>query len=80
MTATLASVSLAHVGTGAAARIVAIADEDLGALAEVGLFEQSLITVERRRPLGGPVLLDSGAARIAIARAVAARTRVIPER
>jgi hypothetical protein len=36
------------------------------------------VTVERRLPAGGPVLVELGAVRIALARVVAGRTLVVP--
>lgn len=63
---------------GATGRVAAIADEDRLALSEVGLREGCRVTVERRLPGGGPVLVALGAARIALARIVASRTLVEP--
>lgn len=69
---------LSAVRPGMAVRIERMADEDVLALAEVGLRSGTPVRVERRLPFGGPVLLDVGPARIAVARAVAARTLVVP--
>jgi Fe2+ transport system protein FeoA len=72
-----ASGRLADAPAGAV-RVAGIAAEDAAALAEVGVRLGVLVRVERRLPFGGPVLLDVGAARVAVARAVAARTSVVP--
>jgi Fe2+ transport system protein FeoA len=76
MTARLAPRPLGTATAGVALTITTIADEDIVALAEVGLDEGSQVRVERMLPLGGPVLLESGPARVAIARSVARRTLV----
>lgn len=69
---------LSAVPPGVTVRIVRMSDEDVLALAEVGLIGGTAVTIERRLPFGGPVLLEVGPARIAVARAVAARTLVVP--
>jgi Fe2+ transport system protein FeoA len=74
----LAPLRLSALETGAAGVVVAIHDEDRVALADAGLREGSRVTVERRLPAGGPVLVELGAVRIALARVVAGRTLVVP--
>jgi Fe2+ transport system protein FeoA len=75
MTRSLSPTTLAERCSGTV-RVVEIAPEDAVALAEVGVRPGLDVTIERRLPFGGPVLLELGTARIAVARAVAARTIV----
>jgi len=76
--ALLASLPLSALEAGGTGRVVAIHDEDRVALADVGLREGCRVTVERRLPAGGPVLVEFGATRVALARVVAGRTLVVP--
>jgi Fe2+ transport system protein FeoA len=73
-------VSLAALEPGRAARVVAVAVADAERLAAEGLNPGDRVEVEVRLPLGGPVVVRIGRARIAIARAVAAGILVEVER
>jgi Fe2+ transport system protein FeoA len=64
---------------GAPARVVAVGPADVDRLAAEGLHLGERLEVEVRLPLGGPVVVRVGRARIAIARAVAAGILVDPE-
>ena len=72
-------VPLALLDPGAPARIVAIAAADAERLAAEGIHPGECVEVEARLPLGGPVVVRVGRARIAIARSVAAGVLVEPE-
>lgn len=76
LTRPLATRALVTLEAGESGRVAAIADDDLLALADVGIHEGSRIRVERRLPLGGPVIVEAGRARISVARPVGARTRI----
>ena len=73
-------ISLALLDAGAPGRVVAVAAVDVDRLAAEGLHAGERIEVEARLPLGGPVVVRVGRARIAIARAVAAGILVEPDR
>jgi Fe2+ transport system protein FeoA len=72
--------SLAALEPGRAARVVAVGVADAERLAAEGLHAGDRIEVEVRLPLGGPVVVRVGRARIAIARSVAAGVLVAMER
>jgi Fe2+ transport system protein FeoA len=74
------STSLAHVTVGVHARVIAVPPEDADRLAAEGLHRGDLLEVEARLPLGGPVVVRLGRARVAIARRVAAGILVEPGR
>jgi Fe2+ transport system protein FeoA len=64
---------------GAPGLVVAVRPADAARLAAEGLHAGERIEVETRLPLGGPVVVRVGRARIAIARAVAAGILVRPD-
>jgi Fe2+ transport system protein FeoA len=72
-------VPLVTLDAGAPARVVAVGPADADRLAAEGLHAGGQLEVEVRLPLGGPVVVRVGRARIAIARAVAAGILVDPE-
>ena len=57
---------------GAAAVVVAVPARDADRLAAEGLRPGDVLEVETRLPLGGPVVVRLGRARVALARRVAA--------
>jgi Fe2+ transport system protein FeoA len=57
---------------GARARVVAVPPEDVERLAAEGLHRGDILQVETRLPLGGPVVVRLGRARLALAQRVAA--------
>jgi ferrous iron transport protein A len=71
-------VSLADLDPGIAARVVAVPPDEVARLATEGLHRGDLLEVEARLPLGGPVIVRLGRARVALARRVAARIAVDP--
>lgn len=73
-------VPLLLLDAGSRARVVAVRPADVHRLAAEGLHAGERLEVEVRLPLGGPVVVRVGRARIAIARAVAAGILVEPER
>lgn len=73
-------VSLAALPPGRAARVVTIDLADIDRLAAEGLHPGDRVEVEVRLPLGGPVVVRVGRARIALARSVAAAILVEPGR
>jgi Fe2+ transport system protein FeoA len=72
-------VSLALLATGRPGLVVAVGRADVDRLAAEGLHAGERIEVEARLPLGGPVVVRVGRARIAIARSVAAAILVAPD-
>lgn len=73
-------VSLALLDPGEPARVVAVGPADAERLAAEGLHPGDRVEVEVRLPLGGPVVVRVGRARIAVARSVAAAILVDPGR
>jgi ferrous iron transport protein A len=71
-------VPLADLDPGVVARIVAVPPAEADRLAAEGLHRGDLLEVEARLPLGGPVVVRLGRARVALARQVAARIAVAP--
>jgi Fe2+ transport system protein FeoA len=65
---------------GISARVVSVPPGDADRLAAEGLHPGDSIEVEVRLPLGGPVVLRLGRARVAVARRVAAGILVRPGR
>lgn len=72
-------VPLLLLDAGAIARVVAVGPSDVERLAAEGLHAGERLEVEVRLPLGGPLVVRVGRARIAIARTVAAGILVEPE-
>lgn len=73
-------IPLAHLSVGARSRVVAVPPEDVERLAAEGLHRGDTLEVEAMLPLGGPVVVRLGRARLAIARRVAAGILVEPGR
>ncbi|HSW42907.1 MAG TPA: FeoA family protein [Patescibacteria group bacterium] len=65
-------IPLARLAAGACTRVVAIPPGDADRLAAEGLHRGDTVEVEAVLPLGGPVVVRLGRARVAIARRVAA--------
>jgi Fe2+ transport system protein FeoA len=70
--------TLARAVPGTAVRIRAVDPGDAAELAREGLLPGSLVTVATRTPLGGPLVVKLGRARLALALALAARIAVEP--
>lgn len=73
-------VSLVTLPPGRGARIVRVDPGDVERLAAEGLHPGDRVEVEVCLPLGGPVVVRVGRARIALARSVAAAILVEPGR
>lgn len=73
-------VSLVGLPPGRAARVVTVDPADVERLAAEGLHPGDCVEVEACLPLGGPVVIRVGRARIALARSVAAAILVEPSR
>lgn len=71
-------VSLLALDPGVAARVLKVPPADAERLAAEGLQAGDAIRVEARLPLGGPVVVRIGRARVALARSVAAGIVVRP--
>jgi len=65
-------IPLANLSVGARSRVVAVPPEEAERLAAEGLHRGDSLEVEVVLPLGGPVVVRLGRARIAVARRVAA--------
>ncbi len=65
-------IPLSLLPAGARTRVVAIADDDVDRLAAEGLHRGDILEVDVALPLGGPVVVRLGRARVAIARRIAA--------
>jgi Fe2+ transport system protein FeoA len=63
--------TLERLPEGATARVVAVPSGDADRLASEGLRPGDVLLVEARLPLGGPVVVRLGRARVALARRVA---------
>ena len=73
-------VPLADLHVGVAARVVTVPAAEAERLAAEGLHRGDSLEVETRLPLGGPVVIRLGRARLALARRVAAAILVQPDR
>lgn len=73
-------VPLVALEPGRVARVLSVRPADAERLAAEGLHAGDPLEVEVRLPLGGPVVVRLGRARIAIARSVAAGILVVPGR
>jgi len=71
---------LARLGPGVPARVVAVEPADAARLAAEGLHPGDAVEVEAYLPMGGPVVVRVGRARLAVARKVAAGILVVPGR
>jgi Fe2+ transport system protein FeoA len=71
-------IPLAQLPVGARTRVVAVPGPDADRLAAEGLHRGDTLEVEAILPLGGPVVVRLGRARVAIARQVASRILVEP--
>jgi len=72
-------VSLADLDAGVVARVVDVPPAEVDRLAAEGLHRGDVVEVETRLPLGGPVIVRLGRARVALARGVAAQVVVAPQ-
>ena len=70
-------VPLSRVPEGSRCRIVGVASAYRSELAREGLLPGTEIAVTTRTPLGGPVVVDLGRARIALSAAVAAGVETV---
>ena len=71
-------VSLVLLAAGVDARVVSVPPEDVERLAAEGLHRGDILKVETRLPMGGPVVVRLGRARVALAQRVAAAILVQP--
>jgi oxygen-dependent protoporphyrinogen oxidase len=71
-------ITLDALPVGRAARVVAIAGDHDPELALEGLLPGTAVAVASRAPLGGPLVVGVGRARIAVARSIAQRISVEP--
>jgi len=71
-------VPLVALAGGVHARVVSVPPEDVERLAAEGLHRGDTLQVETRLPLGGPVVVRLGRARLALAQRVAAAILVQP--
>ena len=71
-------VPLVQLAAGVDARVLIVPSEDVDRLAAEGLHQGDILQVEARLPLGGPVVVRLGRARVALARRVAAAIVVEP--
>jgi Fe2+ transport system protein FeoA len=71
-------IPLATLPVGMRTRVVTVAAPDADRLAAEGLHRGDTVEVEAVLPLGGPVVVRLGRARVAIAREVASRILVEP--
>ena len=69
-------VRLVDLDPGVVVRVVAVPAPEADRLAAEGLHRGDLVEVEARLPLGGPVVVRLGRARVALARQVAAQIAV----
>jgi Fe2+ transport system protein FeoA len=72
-------VSLADLDAGVVARVVAVPPTELDRLAAEGLHQGDVVEIETHLPLGGPVIVRLGRARVALARGVAGQIVVVPQ-
>jgi Fe2+ transport system protein FeoA len=73
-------VPLVELAAGIEARVVSVPPEDAERLAAEGLHRGDVLLVETRLPMGGPVVVRLGRARVALAQRVAAAILVQPGR
>ncbi len=71
-------VPLVELAAGIDARVVSVPLEDVERLAAEGLHRGDFLRVEMRLPMGGPVVVRLGRARVALAQRVAAAILVQP--
>ena len=64
-------ISLADLPVGTRSRVISVPRGDADRLAAEGLHRDDTLEVEARLPLGGPVVIRLGRARVALARRVA---------
>jgi len=72
------SVPLVQLAAGIDARVVSVPSEDVERLAAEGIHRGDILQVETRLPMGGPVVVRLGRARVALAQRVAAAILVQP--
>ncbi len=73
-----AAAPLASLEIGRSARVLTVPAEHAGALSAEGVAVGDLLQVETRQPLGGPIVVRVGHARLAIAARVAREILVEP--
>lgn len=73
-----ASLPLTHVPLGERRTITAIDGPARAELEREGLFAGGTVTVAARTPLGGPVIVEVGRVRVAVAAGVAASVHTLP--
>ncbi|MEW5990621.1 MAG: protoporphyrinogen oxidase [Chloroflexota bacterium] len=72
------STSLDALPIGAGARVVSVAADHAAELALEGVVPGTIVAVASRAPLGGPLVVGVGRARVAVARSVASTVAVEP--
>ena len=72
------AVALVDLAAGVAARVSAIGPDHEAELADSGLGVGSLVVIATRAPLGGPLVVRCGRARLAVPRRIAATILVEP--
>ncbi|MEO5964706.1 MAG: FeoA family protein [Candidatus Limnocylindrales bacterium] len=70
--------SLAHVPVGWRRRVVAVDEPARAELEREGLLPGTVVVVTSRTPLGGPVVVELGRARLALSASVAAQVGTAP--
>ena len=70
---------LSRVPTGVPSTVLAIDGPERAELEREGLIAGRVVTVRTRTPLGGPIVVELGRARLALSADVAARIRTAPE-
>jgi Fe2+ transport system protein FeoA len=70
--------ALARVPAGVAVRVVAVDPAHAGELARDGLLPGVVLAVASRTPLGGPVVVTLGRARLAVSADIAAAIVTVP--
>jgi Fe2+ transport system protein FeoA len=71
--------TLAELAPGRPARVVSVGDGTADRVAVQGIHPGALVSVEHDAPFGGPRIVRLGAARMALARSIAASILVRPE-
>ena len=71
-------VPLVQLAAGIDARVVSVPPADVERLAAEGIHRGDILQVETRLPMGGPVVVRLGRARVALAQRVAAAILVQP--
>ena len=72
-------IALGHLDLARPARVVGVPAADAERLAAEGIRPGDVVEIEARLPLGGPVVVRLGRARVALARRIASAILVDPE-